>query len=294
MICLACASMSVRFCTSATRSFSRFWASVRACSASASACCSSIVRCSMNSAVRASTCSRVRWRARRLRSPMNESSSSSESMAFRKNVTLSKFRLPGATSRIWKNCSLMKSRSAITTRFRGPSVTQSDAGSSTSSASSAADSSSPTGSAAAVSSAASTAKSSPADSDASASSPPAGSPAADGGGPACLTRAATTKSSSSCSRTGLGLIEGPKKLCRTSEKYPVCPDTRPLRSNGSNSTSGSASGPSAGRRNPGYRKTSSCRSRTTSTPGLNVSGFSLPAPRKTTSDGMCDSSGCGL
>ena len=46
--------------TMATRSFSRFCASVSACSASSSACCSSSVRCSMNSAVCASTRSRVR------------------------------------------------------------------------------------------------------------------------------------------------------------------------------------------------------------------------------------------
>ena len=271
MICLACASMSVRFWTSATRSFSRLWASVSACSASSSACCSSRVRCSTNSAVWASTCSRVRWRARRLRSPMNESSSSSESIAFRKNVTLSKLRLPGATSRIWKNCSLMKSRSATTTRFRGPSVVQSEpdssaaaAASSVSSSPGSADSSAssdsadasdslddsdsadasaaltapasvsadPAASVSAASSAAGVSDSSsaavslpaPASSLAVSSAPGASAAVssaasgADAAGPARLTRAATTKSSSSCSRTGLGLMEGPKKLCRTIEK----------------------------------------------------------------------------
>ena len=51
MICRVCASMSLRPCSSATRSFRRCWASVSAVSASASACCSSAVRCAMNSPV---------------------------------------------------------------------------------------------------------------------------------------------------------------------------------------------------------------------------------------------------
>ncbi len=47
---------------------------------------------------------------------MNDSSPIRVSIALRKKVTLSKLRFAGPTRRISKNCSEMKSRSAITTR----------------------------------------------------------------------------------------------------------------------------------------------------------------------------------
>ncbi len=113
MICLVWASRSSRFWTSATFSSSRLCAAESASWASCSAACSSWVRCSMYDWVCASTRASVRWRTRRLRSATNELSPTRLSIAFRKNVTLSKFRFPGPSLRISKNCSEMKSTSAM-------------------------------------------------------------------------------------------------------------------------------------------------------------------------------------
>ena len=120
MICLVWASRSVRWRTSSTLSSRRFCASSSACSASSSASFSSAARRSMNRWVWASTRVSVRWRDAAVAQRDERLVADQHVHGVEEEGDVVEAQVGGPAARIWKNCSEMKSRSAMTITFEGP------------------------------------------------------------------------------------------------------------------------------------------------------------------------------